>query len=113
MGGVLLVREPCTDMHVGHVTVKRSRLGKYTRGLPMLFFDQILSNVGKYEKSYCMFSPWVIIGNRLFGDPLNKKWFVRVDSFLCKIFRWNWKYSRKTFFDKFAPGSVFVRFEKE
>ena len=59
-----------------------------------------------------MFSPWIEFGKRIMKTPMNIRWFIVVDKYLCCIFKSNWKYQRKTFFDKFAPGSIFVKYTK-
>lgn len=109
-GGVLLIREPNTDMHV-HQGIERWGMGEDSRGLPPSFFDKNVRDggVSLYSINYCMFSPWYVVGHKLMKRPFNHKWYVRIDAILSKLFEWNWKYSRKTFWDKFSPGSVFIR----
>ncbi len=54
-GGVLLICEPSTDMHVGDKRVKRWGMGKNTRGLPISFYNENLDKVeGAYTLIACL-----------------------------------------------------------
>ena len=114
VGGVMLLREPSTDMHVQDKSIERAGCGEYTRGLPESFYNNTFGEKkGLYEIKHCMFSPWVELGNKIMKAPLNHRWFVVIDNILCFLFSKNWKYQRKTIWDKFAPGSFFIRYRKE
>lgn len=111
-GGTLLIREPSTDMHVGQ-GIERWGMGEESRGLPPDFYEGefVKLNVS-YNITHCMFSPWIEFGKKVMKAPMNHRWFIKVDSLFCKLFKWNWKYQRQIFCDKFAPGSLFVTVKK-
>lgn len=106
-GCFLLIREPITSM--GDWRVPRKGVTKRERGIPWNYFRRILAdkNLDIVYESPCNF-PVIDIGTRkLFrSHPYNSFMLTRMDAFLSRIFSWNYRYHRTSFFQKIAPRSI-------
>ena len=111
-GGMLLVREPAHTM--GDWRKKRPGLTARERGIPtdVLFGMLESSGLAVRNTSYWDFRPWIQLTQRFGINPFNHKFCTAVDGILAPAFKWNSRYHRNSFLEKFAPGSVFCIAEK-
>jgi SAM-dependent methyltransferase len=111
-GGILLVREPITSM--GDWRRKRRGLTARERGIPRDILCGMLKNAGLsvQQASYWDFRPWIQVVQRLGGAPFRHKIWTVIDGVLAPAFKWNYRYNKTNFFEKFSPGSIFCIAEK-
>lgn len=107
VGGLLMVREPITSM--GDWRYPREGVTQNERGLPSDIFKGILLGAGFEILKYnpCVFPPFAVAMRKLGLAPYNSKVLVWIDLLLSRAFRWNCRYHRLGFWDKFAPASDF------
>lgn len=107
-GGVLLLREPTSSM--GDWRNTRPGVTKNERGIPEDILNEILLNVGfdMIEKTRCVFPPFFRLCKKVGLIPYNNSFLVKIDLFLCSLFKKNYRYHRVKLIEKFAPASMFV-----
>ena len=93
--GYLLIREPIHSM--GDWSVKREGLTKNERGIHYKLLEQFIDQAGGkvIGKTYHFFIYSFL--KRFLGNPrfLKSKWYLKVDSFLSRLFLWNFHYHPK------------------
>lgn len=110
--GYLLVREPITSLGIGEEN--RAGCGLNTRGIPLSYFKDWISN-HQFNNSTIiphMFGPLLKLLSFLKIDIYNNNMTTRIDLLISRLFLFNYQYTRKSIFDKIAPGSVFLVLKK-
>jgi SAM-dependent methyltransferase len=112
-GAYLLLREPISSM--GDWREPRRGLTARERGLPLKAFEDVCERVG-FEVRRCAYCMFPLIGRffpRCGIQPYNSPLVSRLDWILCALFRWNYRYHRRTWFEKLAPQAAFWILVKE
>lgn len=112
-GGVMLVREPIISM--GDWRKPREGLTKRERGIPHDIFHNIITESGfvVIKRSLCNFPVLPRITNRFNMNAYNSTLITKIDSLLCKIFRFNIRYHAVRTMHKFRPASVYYVLSKK
>lgn len=110
--GYLLIREPITSLGIGQSN--RPGCGHNTRGIPLNYFR---SWIAKHHFSHVittfhMFGPLIKILSFCKIEIYNNIITTKLDVLISRLFSFNYKYTRNTIKDKFAPGSVFLVLKK-
>jgi hypothetical protein len=103
-GGTLIVREPVTSM--GDWRQPRRGLTRHERGLPLAYIPNVARRLGLAVSAHVLvgFGPLISLASRPAGaTPWNKRAFVVVDRWLCRLSSSNWSYHRTSFLKRFAP----------
>ena len=111
-GGMMLIREPIHSM--GDWQKPRQGLTKRERGIPAKIMLDIIHGAGFNLKSMsaCMFPLFPRIGRKLGFIAYNSKVITLLDLLVSSSLKWNTKYHRTNYFEKFAPSSYFYVLEK-
>jgi len=107
-GGIFVVREPITSM--GDWTKPRQGLTANERGLPLAWFEQLVTTTGFkiVRRHTCMFNPLLSVCKRGgISTPLSRKSIVVLDWLFSMALQWNMHYWRNSFLKKLAPSSAF------
>ena len=96
--GEMVIREPIVSM--GDWRKPRKGLTKHERGIPKDIFNTIVKNAGFNitHATFCDFPVIPRLSRKLSIDAYNNKFFVIIDELLSKLFCWNIRYHRLTFF---------------
>ena len=105
-GGDFVVREPIVSM--GDWTKPRPGLTKNERGIPLKLLRKIMSNAGLEMQHETLFGFRAIpmlakrLGLSTYSDPR----VTKLDFFLARAFRWNYRYHATSSFAKLRPVAV-------
>src|SRR5258708_8632303 len=105
-GGLFVLREPISSM--GDWRKARAGLTANERGLPVQWFESLALTTGFriLARHPCMFCPLSKISKKLgISLPFARMSIVKLDWLISEAFRWNARYWRGTFPQKFAPRS--------
>jgi len=105
--GVLLLREPTSSM--GDWRRPRAGCTPRERGLPAGLFRRMIEDSGLVieHRSHCVFPPFAALFARLGISVHAFRPTVVVDHALSALTARNYRYHRRTFFERFAPASEF------
>ncbi len=108
-GGIFLLREPIVSM--GDWRYARPGLTKNERGIPLKILRKQLADASLricYE-ALVDFAPLTrLISRFIRKDVFNSMKLVKIDSFICKLMKWNLRYHAKWPWHKFRPTSAFM-----
>lgn len=112
-GGYLLIREPIHSM--GDWNTNRPFLTKNERGIHyQLLRNWINENNGKIVKESFHFFMYSFLKRLLKNHPfLNSKFYLKLDTFLSRIFLFNFKYDPQNKIQRIAPQLVYYVIRKE
>lgn len=113
-GGFCLIREPIVSM--GDWASPRKNLTKHERGIPYNIFNSMIKNANFeiIKVNLCFTKPFDSIWYHLTKKaPYNSRTFVRFDTFLAKVFFWNYRYHATSMLYKFRPTGVFYVLRKK
>ncbi|NUP72440.1 MAG: class I SAM-dependent methyltransferase [Gemmatimonadaceae bacterium] len=112
-GGSAILREPGSAM--GDWRGHRQGCTAHERGMTLGWMERsVAATTLRFAEPArpCLFRPWIRIAQRLGVDPLSPVG-VRVDSWLATVTRWNARYRRRHWWDRFAPGAYIYLLRKE
>jgi hypothetical protein len=100
---------------MGDWRLPRRGLTPRERGIPLPYFQRIFTDM---SVTVIKMMPWnfplVEIGaSMLHVDAYNSFVLTRLDSMICKLFAWNYRYHRTNIFQKLAPRSIFIVLRKQ
>ena len=111
-GGCALLREPITSMG----DWRRPRLGltQRERGFPRPLLEAAIAQAGwDIERAApCQFSPLTKLAHHLGVGVFDRRALTLVDAALARMFAFNARYHRHSFWSRFAPGSMFYVLRK-
>lgn len=113
--GVMLIREPIISM--GDWRQKRSGLTKNERGIPVKVFDDIFKKHSLHivNKAFCYtMTPFIQRSfGRFFKKPIySLRSYQKLDKFLSKFFRFNYRYHHTSFVHRISPTNIFYVIKK-
>lgn len=107
-GGLLLVREPIISM--GDWTRERPALTKNERGIPLPVLQELIAKNKLAILGFKLigFAPLLALGAKLKVDVWKNKFLLDMDASLSTLTRFNYRYHREKFFQKFGPTSAYI-----
>lgn len=115
-GGYFLVREPIVSM--GDWRNPRKGLTMHERGIPLNIFKDIIHGEGNIEiekESYffCMTNFMERTIGKAFKKPVKSyPFYIKLDSYLGKLLKWNIHYHHDAFVKKISPQNVYFILRK-
>lgn len=111
-GGHALLREPITSMG----DWRRPRLGltQRERGFPQPLLEAAIAAAGWHieRAAPCQFSPLTKLAHHLGVGVFDQRALTLIDAALARMFTFNGRYHRSSFWSRFAPGSMFYVLRK-
>jgi SAM-dependent methyltransferase len=106
--GWMLMREPVVSM--GDWRRPRRGLTKHERGIPLDIMREFASTAGLHiaNEAIVGFAPLRIIWRRISKRPIYSSCFATwTDAAISRLFRWNYSYHARSFFEKLRPTGAY------